>query len=124
MAKVRMRDTTAHSELGGIPLRQGEVYEVSEELADHLVRSKLATKASANAETYEEKQAALVEEPVDDDNDLAQMNPDIARQVAEAGTREGDRAAADSVTREPLNAPTARRGGRSARSGEEGGEGL
>jgi len=104
MTKVRMRDTTS---LGSGPLLAGEVYDLADADAEHLKAVGLARAAQADTETYFEKQARENSaENVDNDED-APLNPEIARQVREAGTKEGDRPSAGAaVQREPLNAPT------------------
>lgn len=101
MPKVRMRDTTS---LGSGPLLAGEVYDLTDEDADRLKAVGLASAARADTETYADKQAASAQAA--DTGDGPPMNPDIARQVAEAGTREGDQPAPGTANREPLNQPT------------------
>lgn len=100
MPKVRMRDTTS---LGSGPLLAGEVYDLTDEQVAHLTSVGLAKKANADTETYAEKQAAQQGPAANEES--APMNPDIARQVAEAGTREGDRSGGGTAQREPLNRP-------------------
>jgi hypothetical protein len=111
MPKVRMRDTTSLG--GGVPLLAGEVYEVTDGEHAHLIDVGLATNARSDAQTYAEKQAQEAE-MAPNAEDGPPMNPEIARQVAEAGTREGDRSAGDTGApqRQPLNAPPARPQGR------------
>lgn len=107
MPKIRMRDTTAHADYG--QLLAGEVYDVSDEHHDHFVRSGLASKASADTQTYHEKRAedsglvpggALAAEALEEEG--APMRPEIARQVEEAGTRPGDVATTPAPEPQPI----------------------
>lgn len=115
MAKIRMRDTTAHSDTGS--LRAGEVYEVNDQLAQHLIDQGIARKASAEAQTYHDRLRIEREEAALDsgeDLDNPPMNPSIARQVAAAGTREGDRGS-NIVNPKPVNDPDEHESARSRR---------
>lgn len=111
MTKIKMRDTTAHADLG--QLLRGEVYEVPDALAEHLIaRARVAVKAPDDAQTYAEKHP-LVEEQPDEDDDLAPLNPFIAQQVEAAGTREGDHSESqEDTSHRPLSGPIHRGGAR------------
>lgn len=91
MARIKMSDTTAHADTG--PLREGEVYEVPDELAAHLVDVGLAKKTTA--QTTADRQADL---NADED-----QTPSIEEQAAAAGTRPGDQG--ETIGRQPLNRP-------------------
>jgi hypothetical protein len=106
-----MLDSTAHAEHG--QLLEGEVYDVPDEYAEHLKNIGLAKMAHGDTETYRERQAREANETPAEPAERSVTNPDIARQVREAGTREGDKENASFPTRQPINKPpTAPRGQR------------
>jgi hypothetical protein len=94
MARIKMRDTTATADTGS--LRAGEVYEVSDEIADRLIAQGLASKTTA--QTTADRQAELA---ADEDQ------PTIEEQAAAAGTKPGDQATTSDRTPQPLNEPPA-----------------
>jgi hypothetical protein len=108
MPKVRMRDTTAHADYG--QMLAGEVYEVSDEHAKHLTGvAGLARAAHADTQTYAEKQGIAAQQAPADEDEEAPTNPEIARQVAEAGTRPGDVSETNTdMTRKPISGPIQR----------------
>lgn len=91
MARIKMKDTTSTADTG--PLRAGEVYEVGDEVASHLISVGLATKTTA--QTTADREADLA-----DTGDT----PSIEEQAAAAGTKPGDQATVDRTPR-PLNEP-------------------
>jgi len=109
MAKVRMRDTTAHADHGR--LLANEVYELPDHIADHLVKvAGVAKPAHADTETYHERMAREADEAPAVVEEEPLINPQIERQVREAGTREGDRENATFPERQPLSNPPAHMG--------------
>lgn len=116
MPKVRMKDTTS---LGSGPLLAGEVYDLSDDDAKRLRDLDLAGVAQGDTETYAEKQARVAGAPEAAEDEGPPMNPEIARQVAAAGTKEGDQPVTTATPqRQPLNAPPA--GSSSPRAPERG----
>jgi hypothetical protein len=101
MARIRVHDTTAYA---GIHMRAGEVYEVSDADAAHLIEvAGVAGKAAEGAKTYSEKQREAEEERAEEIR-LAQEQ--IQEQIEHYGERLGDVATVPDVWQErlkPLN---------------------
>jgi len=107
MAKVRMRDTTSHADHGR--LLAGEVYDLPEHVAEHLVKvAGVAKHAHADTETYHERMAREAEEPAATPEEEPVTNPSIQRQIDQAGTRAGDQENASMPQRAPITNPPAR----------------
>jgi hypothetical protein len=93
MARVKMKDTTAHADTG--QLVAGEVYEVSDDLAAHLIDIGLAAKTTA--QTSADRAAEL---------NAPEPNPSIEEQAAAAGTKPGDQSTESAIRMpQPLNRP-------------------
>lgn len=88
MTRIKMKDSTAHGDTGA--LRAGDVYEVNDDLAAHLIAQGLASKT--NAQTTADRNA-----------ELADDQPSIEEQAAAAGTKPGDQE--ENRTPKPLNPP-------------------
>jgi hypothetical protein len=115
MKKVRFKFAEYNATLPPYRFQPGDVVEIDDDWADSLLRKGIATRASASAETAQEKRAAMREEQAAGQfeasaGDRANRRAALMAQLADLDAQENRSGAtsghySDSVTREDMGTP-------------------